>query len=151
MSSKKSEALISALAGQADFAAAARTLTDPIRQAINAGGSEEALEEKLSSSWNIIIDVAARTQHEAQGPLVETMKAVQKQGVSNGERSDTVTIWGSQVKLWEDMPLFGTSVREAWNRGRCISLRQYRDHHAKILKLLAQVAKMISPQLSGII
>ncbi len=120
MSSKQSEALTSALAGQADIASVARTITDPIKQAIDAGASEEGLEEEISTSWNVIIGIAAKTQHESQGPLVETIKAIQKQSINNGEKPDTVTLWGSQVKLWGDMPLFGASIREAWNRGAIV-------------------------------
>ncbi|KAG4436188.1 hypothetical protein IFR05_008348, partial [Cadophora sp. M221] len=116
MSSTQSEALASALTAKSDYTNTARTFTEPITQAINSGASEEVLEEKLSASWRILIDFAAKTEHQAQEPLVDIIKAIQTQGSSSDEKSKNVTIWGSQVKLWEDMPLLGASMRSAWNR-----------------------------------
>ncbi|KAH8669728.1 hypothetical protein BGZ60DRAFT_528200 [Tricladium varicosporioides] len=116
MASKRIEALKSALAVQADFVAAAHSFTEPTKQTIDDGGSEETLGEDLSSSWNAVIEVAANTQHEAQGPLVEILKAIQKQQIGIGGKRNEISVWGYQVKLWEDMPLFGATMRDAWNR-----------------------------------
>lgn len=117
MSSKQSEALTSALTAKSDYTNTARTFTEPITQAIDSGASEEVLEEKLSSSWRVLIDVAAKTEHQAQEPLIEIAKAIQTQGGSGDEKLKSVTIWGSPVKIWDDMPLLGASMRSAWNRG----------------------------------
>ncbi|KAH6672164.1 hypothetical protein B0J14DRAFT_68293 [Halenospora varia] len=116
MASKQTEALKSALAAQASFATAAHAFTEPTKQTIEGGGSEESLGEDLSSSWNAVIEVAANTEHEAQEPLVETMKAIQKQRIGSGDKTNQISVWGDQVKLWEDMPLFGATMRDAWNR-----------------------------------
>ncbi|KAL5326835.1 hypothetical protein ACEPPN_004524 [Leptodophora sp. 'Broadleaf-Isolate-01'] len=116
MSSKQSEALTSALTAKSDYTNTARTFTEPITQAIDSGASEEVLEEKLSSSWRVLIDVAAKTEHQAQEPLIEIAKAIQTQGGSGDEKLKSVTIWGSPVKIWDDMPLLGASMRSAWNR-----------------------------------
>ncbi|KAH7360622.1 hypothetical protein BKA65DRAFT_473766 [Rhexocercosporidium sp. MPI-PUGE-AT-0058] len=116
MSQKQSSALASAFTSKSDYTNTARTFTEPVTQAVISGASEEELEEKLSVSWGVLIDLAAKTEHEAQEPLVETVKAIQTLGSSSGKESKTVTIWDSQVKLWGDMPLLGASMRSAWNR-----------------------------------
>lgn len=117
MSSTQSSALASALSSNSDTTFTTRTFSEPITTAINSDASSEVLEEKLSSSWRVLIDTAAKTDHQSQKPLAEIAKAIQQQRVGDDEKSKTVTIWGSQVKLWEDMPLLGASMRSAWNRG----------------------------------
>ncbi|KAK0129763.1 hypothetical protein ONS96_000318 [Cadophora gregata f. sp. sojae] len=116
MASTQSSSLTSALSSNSNPTSTAVTFTDPITHAILSGASSEILEEKLSTSWRTIIEVASKTEHQSQEPLIEVLKAVQQQQFSNEERSKTITIWGSQVKLWEDMPLLGASLRSAWNR-----------------------------------
>ncbi|CZS93573.1 uncharacterized protein RCO7_09519 [Rhynchosporium graminicola] len=114
MTTKQIEALRASLSSNADVTTTALKFTESIAQAIESGASEEALEEKLSTSWNILISLAAQTDHGSQDPIVEFVKAVQKQKAGSSDR--TVTIWGSEVRLWEDMPLLGAGMRSAWNR-----------------------------------
>lgn len=125
MSFPQLSALKSALtADKPDYTSTALTFTEPITQAISSGASEEILEEKLSSTWRIFIDLAAKTDHQSQEPLIEILKAVQKQS----EKKETVTIWGDQVKMWHDMPLLGAGMRRAWNRGMYFLNQQYPTH-----------------------
>lgn len=127
MSSSQSPALSSLLsAPNPDYTKTALKFTTPITTAISSNASEEVLEEKLSTSWRTLIDFAAKTSHKSQEPLIEVVKAIQKQRTGKGD--DKVTIWGEQVKIWEDMPLFGAKMREAWNRGMCISTRSSLFH-----------------------
>ncbi|KAG4426225.1 hypothetical protein IFR04_000691 [Cadophora malorum] len=116
MASTQSSALASALFSNSDTTATARTFSEPITTAINSGASSEVLEEKLSSSWHVLIDTAAQTDHRSQESLTDIVKAIQQQRASDDEKSKSVTIWGSEAKVWEDMPLLGASMRSAWNR-----------------------------------
>ncbi|KAH7418302.1 hypothetical protein BKA64DRAFT_700832 [Cadophora sp. MPI-SDFR-AT-0126] len=116
MASAQSTGLASAISSNSDVATAALTFTEPITDALSSGASSETLEERLSSSWRTLVDVASKTDHKSQEPLVEIVKAVQEQRISDDEKSKTATIWRSQVKVFEDMPLFGASMRSAWNR-----------------------------------
>lgn len=117
MASTQSSVLASALSSNSDITATARTFSEPTTTAINSDASSEVLEEKLSSSWRVLIDTAAKTDHQSQEPLADIVKAIQQQHVSDDEKSKIITIWSSQVKVWEDMPLLGASMRSAWNRG----------------------------------
>lgn len=148
MASKQTEALKSALAAQAGFATAAHAFTEPTKQTIEGGGSEESLGEDLSSSWNAVIEVAANTEHEAQEPLVETMKAIQKQQIGSGDKTNQISVWGDQVKLWEDMPLFGATMRDAWNRG--MYWLELIVCAANYLQLRAQATRTTSQQSNGL-
>ena len=117
MPSPEQESLTASLASKTEPRSAASNFTEPARKTFAAGASESAIESSLSRGWNSIIDVAADTQHESQGPLVDIVQAVQQQNLAEQEDASECTIWGEKLKVWKDMPLFGPSMREAWNRG----------------------------------
>jgi len=117
MPSPEQESLTASLASKTEPRSAASNFTGPARKTFAVGASESAIESCLSRGWNSIIDVAADTKHESQGPLIDIVQAVQQQNLEEQEDASECTIWGEKLKVWKDMPLFGPSLREAWNRG----------------------------------
>jgi len=118
MPSPEYESLTASLASKTNPSTAAHEFTDPTRKNIAAGASESDIETCLSRAWNSVVDVAADTQHESQESLVDIVRAVQQHNSADEADAKTCTVWGEKVKLWEDMPLLGPTLREAWNRGR---------------------------------
>ncbi|KAL7951829.1 hypothetical protein V8C42DRAFT_339736 [Trichoderma barbatum] len=72
---------------------------------------DDQAEGSLWSLWSLLIDVSKRIPLDDARlqSLVEILKAL------NAKKSGSVEIWGSQHGLWNDMPLFGAVMREAWN------------------------------------
>jgi len=123
MPSPEQESLTASLASKRDSRSAASNFTEPTKEAFAAGASESAIEETLSRAWYSLIDIAADTCHQSQGPLVDIVLAVQLENLAEQEGASECTVWGNKVKVWKDLPLFGPSMREAWNRGM---LNRYR-------------------------
>lgn len=104
-----------ALQSKAEPAVAATAFTKQIRQALAGDLQDSSLEDSLHLAWNSLIDVAANLSHESQGPLIDILRAVQKEDLSAKYPAESI-IWGEKVKVFENLPLFGPSVRTAWNR-----------------------------------
>ncbi|KFY23019.1 hypothetical protein V493_06157 [Pseudogymnoascus sp. VKM F-4281 (FW-2241)] len=96
MISQKRRSLTSSIASQSDLSLAARALLAPTEEKLSTGNFEGG----LWHVWGSIVDVAADTEHQSQEPLVAM-----------------VTVWDEKVKLWSDLPVFGPTIREAWNLG----------------------------------
>lgn len=116
MTSQERHVLTASIASKTDPSSAARALIAPAEQKFSTGSPESDIEGGLWPVWGSIIDVAADTEHQSQEPLVAVVRAVQQQSFTKDGASE-VTVWGETVKVWSDLPLFGASVREAWNRG----------------------------------
>ncbi|TVY53513.1 hypothetical protein LCER1_G003426 [Lachnellula cervina] len=116
MPSPEQESLMASLASKQEPRSAASNFTEPARKTFAADASEAAIVSALSRSWYSLIDVAADTHHESQGPLIDIVQAVQQENLAEQEDASECTIWGDKVKVWKDMPLFGPSMRETWNR-----------------------------------
>jgi len=116
-SSQERESLNAALDSKADPVHAAKAFTQTVSQAIAGELKETTLEDSLDAAWNSIIDVAAQLPHGSQQPLVEILCAVQKENLSDKYPTNSV-IWGEKVKVFEGLPLFGPTVRSAWNRSK---------------------------------
>lgn len=112
MTSQERHTLTASIASKTDPSSAARALIAPAEQKLSTPESD--VEGGLRPVWGSIIDVAADTEHQSQEPLVAVVRAVQQQ---NFAKDGAVTVWGEKVKVWSDLPLFGASVRDAWNRG----------------------------------
>jgi hypothetical protein len=111
--------LKNALASKTPPVETAIAFTKPTREAFVPGRTEQPqLEEHFSRSWNGVIDVAIDTPHKNQEALVDILRAVQQQNVADSEEASEIEIWGDKVKVWKDMPLFGSQAREIWNRGK---------------------------------
>ncbi|EAL91609.1 hypothetical protein KXW98_007937 [Aspergillus fumigatus] len=69
------------------------------------------LEGFLWSTWGSIIKVAKQIpyNHPSQDRLVDLIHALTKLPPR------TVSIWGSENCLWEDLPMLGPTLRESWN------------------------------------
>ena len=116
MTSQERQSLAASISGKTDPSSAARALIALAEKKFSTGSPESDIEGGLRPVWGSIIDVAADTEHQSQEPLVAVVRAVQQQSFSKDGASE-VTVWGEKVKIWSDLPLFGASVREAWNRG----------------------------------
>ncbi|OBT40170.1 hypothetical protein VE00_08809 [Pseudogymnoascus sp. WSF 3629] len=114
MTSQERHSLTASIASKSDPSSAARALTAPAEEKFSTGSPESDIEGGLRPVWGSIIDVAADTDHQSQEPLVAVLRAVQQQKFAND--ASEVTVWGEKVKVWSDLPLFGASVRDAWNR-----------------------------------
>ncbi|TVY21112.1 hypothetical protein LARI1_G001961 [Lachnellula arida] len=115
MPSPEQESLMASLASKQEPRSAANNFTEPARKTFAAGASESAIVSVLSRGWNGLIDVAAATHHQSQGPLIDIVQAVQQENITEQEVASECTIWGDKFKVWKDMPLFGPSMRETWN------------------------------------
>jgi hypothetical protein len=117
-SSEEYRVLKAALSSKKDPVEAAIAFTKPTREAFVTGRSEQPqLENSLWRSWASIVDIAIEVPHESHGPLIEIVRAVQKQNVADNEDASEIEIWGEKLKVWRDMPVFGAQAREQWNRG----------------------------------
>ncbi|TVY92557.1 hypothetical protein LAWI1_G001620 [Lachnellula willkommii] len=115
MPSPEQESLTASLASKQEPRSAASNFTEPARKTFAAGASESAIVRVLSRGWNSLIDIAAATHHQSQGPLIDIVQAVQQENIAEQEDTSECTIWGDKFKVWKDMPLFGPSMRETWN------------------------------------
>ena len=84
--------------------------------------SENTAEGELWKTWNTLLSVAADTPHSGEGgrrqdALVDLLMGVQSQEPLTWDDGTQCTVW--DMKLWEDLPIFGASVREEFNFGEC--------------------------------
>jgi hypothetical protein len=114
MPSQEHQALTASLSSKSEPFAAARAFTEPTKQAYFG---ERDIESQLETAWNSLIEIAADTSHDSQDPLVEIVKAVQQEKLRAENDNKPCKIWGEDVKVWEEMPLLGPSLRGGWNRG----------------------------------
>lgn len=86
----------------------------------------EDLEELLWQGWRAVITMAASQPHASgsRQKLVDFMLELQKRPklVNDGE---TCAVQGG--KVWEDLPVLGMEMREAWNLGTSCSRDEYRN------------------------
>ncbi|OBT80780.1 hypothetical protein VF21_00100 [Pseudogymnoascus sp. 05NY08] len=115
MASQELHSLTASIASKTDPSSAARALTAPAEDKLSTGSPESDIEGGLRPVWESIINVAAHTEHQSQEHLVSIVRAVQQQTLTKDGASE-VEVWGENVKVWSDLPLFGVSVRDAWNR-----------------------------------
>lgn len=114
MASREYQALESALSLASPPATAAVAFT----RSSTMSFKERKLEEsQLEAVWETLIDFAARTPHEHQAPLAETVSEIQKLNLSAEENGRKYDIWGEKLDIWTDMPLLGPALRDAWNKG----------------------------------
>ncbi|KAG9248255.1 hypothetical protein BJ878DRAFT_413222 [Calycina marina] len=96
----------------------------------------------LQDAWDAVVDVAANTPHASQQLLVEILCAVQGEDLST-QFPEKVIVWGERVKMFEDLPLFGPSLRTAWNQipgsgsQRCFTPEQWTNINAFVARLTA--------------
>ncbi|OBT67492.1 hypothetical protein VE03_02967 [Pseudogymnoascus sp. 23342-1-I1] len=137
MTSQERLSLTASITAKTDPSSATRALIAPAEQKLSTPESD--IEGSLRPVWGSIIDVAADTEHQSQEPLVAVVRAVQQQNFANG--GGEVTVWGEKVKVWSDLPLFGASVRDAWNRApgtgsaNDFSTSQWRNINAFLARL----------------
>ncbi|KAF9888622.1 hypothetical protein FE257_008554 [Aspergillus nanangensis] len=72
--------------------------------------AEPDIEEFLWEVWKVFITIAKQipSDHESQERLVGVIAALTELCPT------TIQIWGSDIRLWKDLPLLGPSMREAW-------------------------------------
>ncbi|GIK00107.1 hypothetical protein Aspvir_004123 [Aspergillus viridinutans] len=72
---------------------------------------DSELEDFLWSTWGTIIKIAKQIDdnHPSQDRLVDVIHALTELPPT------TVSIWGSENRLWKDLPILGPSLRESWD------------------------------------
>lgn len=73
--------------------------------------SDEKAEEFVYTLWNLYISIVRQIPvDDPRLPLLADVVVALK-----GKSSGTAKIWREDTKVWEDLPLLGASVRDAWN------------------------------------
>ena len=78
------------------------------------------VEEQLWETWTALLSVAADTPHggedgKRQDALVDLLMGVQSLGPLTREDGTQCKVW--DMTVWEDLPVFGATVREEFNFG----------------------------------
>jgi hypothetical protein len=113
MPSQEHESLKKALESRTSPSIAAQAFMERTKSEFLTGAE---IETHLNRAWTALIETAASTPHVSQEPLVAVIQAVQQENLSGGRDGKECVIWDNDMKLWGDMPLFGPSMREAWNK-----------------------------------
>ncbi|RHZ63634.1 DUF3632 domain-containing protein [Aspergillus thermomutatus] len=84
---------------------------DALTPKASAQEEDSDLESFLWSIWGTVIDIAKQVPHDhpSQDRLVDLIHALTELPPT------TVSIWGSETRLWKDLPILGPSLREDWN------------------------------------
>ncbi|KAK4502173.1 hypothetical protein PRZ48_005598 [Zasmidium cellare] len=108
-------ALSDYVSGKSDLNGALDAFAQPAEKEWTPSTSPEEVEEQLTLSWRSIISQAAQTSFKdaAQQKLADFVVALQQRPtVQKGDQ--TCQVQGSTV--WKDLPTFGWSIRDAWNK-----------------------------------
>lgn len=78
------------------------------------------VEERLWETWTTLLSVAADTPHSGedgkrQDALVDLLMGVQSLGPLTRDDGTQCKVW--DMTVWEDLPIFGATVREEFNFG----------------------------------
>lgn len=92
---------------------AVSAFTRPIATAWTNGSSESDIENKLWEAWGAAIKFAASTSDIQQDGLVQTIRETLKIGAIRNNNGQVCKVQDGVV--WSDLPVFGASMREAWN------------------------------------
>lgn len=76
------------------------------------------VETQLWRAWKAVIATAAQTPHDSPGrqKLADFVLELQKRPALQRDDGQVCKIWDDAV-VWQDLPIFGPSMREAWNAG----------------------------------
>ena len=109
-----------ALAGLTTGAADASPLPrfcDPVEKKLESNNASDA-EEQLYNGWVAVIARAAATSHTEGGRSALAaflVSLTQKRADGQQANSDYGVV--KDMKVWQDLPMFGWQVRDAWNFG----------------------------------
>ena len=92
--------------------------TRPVNEAVKAGGGD-GLENHLWSVWDLLIGAVTQTPHTGQERLVKLVQEIQQLPGPKQENGKSCIIWGEPLE-WKSLPLFGPSMRNAWNDSACL-------------------------------
>ncbi|KAM3416182.1 hypothetical protein BST61_g7789 [Cercospora zeina] len=93
---------------------------DPVEQKLqsNANDNADDVAEELNIGWKAIITKAAATPHEdnsgGRSALAAFLVSL-SQKRADGQQPDSSYGTVHEMKVWQDLPTFGWSVRDAWN------------------------------------
>lgn len=88
----------------------------PVEQKLQSSSPSDDVEEELYRGWKAVISRAAATSYTEGGrsALVAFLVSLtQKRSDGEQANSDYGVVQG--MKVWQDLPLFGWQVRDAWN------------------------------------
>ena len=83
--------------------------------------AEANAEGELWDTWGTLLSVAAATPHSGEGgrqqdALVDLLMGVQSQEPLTWDDGTQCKVW--DMSVWQDLPIFGATVREEFNFGR---------------------------------
>lgn len=90
--------------------------SEPVERVISTSEDSGEVEEQLGTTWKSIISTAALTPFKDPGmpKLVDLILALQERtDVQKNNRVFQV----EDMTIWQDLPMFGWQMREAWNLG----------------------------------
>lgn len=89
---------------------------DPVSSVVRSGAAtdESSLEQPVQDLWSAVIDRARTTPSHSsdQDRLVTFLNHLKSSKLPD---NSNIQLWGAS--LWADLPMFGASMREAWNSG----------------------------------
>ena len=109
------EAITAYLHDDIDLPAAVDIFCKPVETAVL--DSTRSIEEQLRRAWQAVIAIASSIEHSSgsRPQLVEFVLRVSERSMAKSTAGrECVT---QNAKIWEDLPFFGTEMREAWNLG----------------------------------
>jgi hypothetical protein len=92
--------------------------TRPVNEAVKDGGGN-GIENHLWSAWDLLIAAATQTPHTGQERLIKLVQEIQQLPGPKQENGEGCLIWGEPLE-WKSLPLFGPSMRKAWNDCACL-------------------------------
>ena len=111
---------------QGSVPAAVAEFTAPVANAFRSSRASieetgNTVEGELWERWTTLLSAAADTPYSGEGgrrqdALVDLLMGVQSLGTLSRDDGTQCIVWNS--KVWEDLPIFGPTVREEFNFGK---------------------------------
>lgn len=94
-------------------------LCEPIEDAFMKTQNPEDVEGLLWRAWKSITAIAARTPHDSgdRQKLADLVARLQSRRALESQGT-VCNVWDAEV--WQDLPVFGAQMRQAWNGGMCL-------------------------------
>lgn len=100
-------------ADPASIPSAVTAFTKPIATSWQSGASSSDIEGQLWEAWGAAIKFAASTADDQQDGITQVFKEARQLGAIKNQDEQACKVQGGIV--WTDLPVFGASLREAWN------------------------------------
>lgn len=79
--------------------------------------SQDMLSGLLWAAWDSIVSTASRSGDDERSRLVDLLVEINDRGLLLRDGHEKLQVWQRNEQAWDDLPLFGAIMREAWNWG----------------------------------